>query len=301
MNASSLYVSTCRLIIQSDLDDQSSWCDLYRLVPYLRQSLSCTVCENLLIDPQTPSDNACQHHVCKQCKWGRKKLKPSCNWCFDYNIYIENIQLRILLQCYKKLCEYLMSTQIYRELAAQVDASSPRNITTSTFSLIEFIQEGAGFTDDFKSTSGLTKSAYSILPCVYTNSSTQTTSNANVKSDTPVTNNDTGIQPSNNENLLYSVMYAGNGNKITIKRKTTDMKTNDQTPTENITNKKELVVSNNILICIDIFLYKFIHKCFKEKQIPNVVCNFNIYFSILSKFSIRNNITRFLFSDIVWV
>lgn len=242
MNASSLYVSTCRLIIQSDLQDQSSWCDLYRLVPYLRQSLSCTVCENLLIDPQTPSENICQHHVCKHCKWGRKKLKPACNWCFDYNIYIENIQLRILLQCYKKLCEYLMSTQIYKHLAAQVDASPPQTVCTSTFSLIEFIQEGAGFIDDFKTTSGLTKSAYSILPCVYTSSSTQTSSNtsSNSKSDLSVTHNDTTTQSSNNDNLLYSVMYAGNGNKITIKRKTTEPKTGEQS-TENVSNKKESV------------------------------------------------------------
>lgn len=65
MNSTSLYVSTCRLVLQADSEDASTWTDLYRLVPYLRQSLSCTVCGNLLIEPFTPTDTNCQHHVCK--------------------------------------------------------------------------------------------------------------------------------------------------------------------------------------------------------------------------------------------
>jgi len=176
MNATSLYVSTTRLVIQANADDHTSWSDLYRLFPYLRQSLSCTVCDKLLIEPYTPTESSCQHHVCKSCRGGKKRLKPSCSWCKNYECYIENVQLRILLQCYKKLSEYLSSTSIYKKLT-QISTNGGTN------GLLDIIQEGAGFKDEFTSSSGLTKSAYSILPCVFTPSST-----ANVQTQTQTLN-----------------------------------------------------------------------------------------------------------------
>ncbi|KAG8034694.1 hypothetical protein G9C98_007770 [Cotesia typhae] len=225
MNATSLYVSTCRLVLQADAEDSNSWTDLYRLVPYLRQSLSCTVCSNLLIEPHTPTETNCQHHVCRGCRGGRKKLKPSCGWCKDYDKYIENVQLRILLQCYKKLCEYLTSTNIYRSLIITVssNASSNSAAVVGATSLIELIQEGTGFKDEFKSNAGLSKSAYSILPCVYTSTtSTQTQANTLQPTVDPLATSvpeSPTIRTVSNGSSIYSVMYAGSGNKITIKRK----------------------------------------------------------------------------------
>jgi len=210
MNATSLYVSTCRLVLQADAEDPNSWTDLYRLVPYLRQSLSCTVCSNLLIEPHTPTETNCQHHVCRSCRGGRKKLKPSCGWCKDYDKYIENVQLRILLQCYKKLCEYLTSTGIYRTLLLTV--TSANNATTNgapptidaTVNLMEIIQEGAGFKDEFKSNAGLSKSAYSILPCVYTSTtSTQTQAN-NIQTNEAISQNIPGMY---NKNYSLETYY----------------------------------------------------------------------------------------------
>ncbi|KAL4712722.1 hypothetical protein ACJJTC_008019 [Scirpophaga incertulas] len=233
MNATSLYVSTCRLIVLADATDKSSWTDLFRLVPYLRQSLSCTVCGNLLQEPYTPT--SCQHHVCKQCKGGRKKLKPSCTWCKDYETYVENLQLRILLQCYKKLCEYFMGTDVYKSLLEEDELTAGVNGgTVASSGLIELIQEGAGFSDDYKSTAGLSKSAYSILPCVYTNStSTQTqgastSTNSEPRSSSKDSPNSRSVS---NGSPLYSVMYAGSGNKITIKRKAVD-ETDSNSPGE---------------------------------------------------------------------
>ncbi|XP_034947600.1 E3 ubiquitin-protein ligase MSL2 [Chelonus insularis] len=225
MNATSLYVSTCRLVLQADAEDPNSWTDLYRLVPYLRQSLSCTVCSNLLIEPHTPTETNCQHHVCRGCRGGRKKLKPSCGWCKDYDKYVENVQLRILLQCYKKLCEYLTSTNIYRNLIISVSSNATSNgaAAVGATSLMELIQEGTGFKDEFKSNAGLSKSAYSILPCVYTSTtSTQTQANAVQPSSDPIPSNipeSPAIRTVSNGSSIYSVMYAGSGNKITIKRK----------------------------------------------------------------------------------
>lgn len=38
------------------------------------------------------------------------RLKPSCSWCKDHSKFIENTQLRILLQCYKRLCDFVSSS-----------------------------------------------------------------------------------------------------------------------------------------------------------------------------------------------
>ncbi|XP_041975628.1 E3 ubiquitin-protein ligase MSL2 [Aricia agestis] len=235
MNATSLYVSTCRLIVLADPTDKSSWTDLFRLVPYLRQSLSCTVCGNLLKEPYTPTNSGCQHHVCKNCKGGRKKLKPSCSWCKDYDNYNENLQLRILLQCYKKLCEYFMGTDIYKSLLEEDEIAAGLNGgTVASSGLIDLIQEGAGFSDDYKSNAGLSKSAYSILPCVYTNTtSTQTQVATNSTSSEPRQSNKDSPNSRSVSNgcPLYSVMYAGSGNKITIKRKALDETDSSHTET----------------------------------------------------------------------
>lgn len=203
----------------------SSWADLHRLVPYLRQSLSCTVCANLLVEPYTPRDSAatggCQHHVCRGCRGGRKRLKPSCSWCKDYDAYAENVLLRILLQCYKKLCAYITSTSIYRSLLA------------GGSSLVELINEGAEFKDDYKSSPGLSRSAYSILPCVYSNTtqpqvapvlSSPSPPNVQCASPQPDTlQEDEHTAPSptstvSNGSSLYSVYNIGS--KMTFKRKT---------------------------------------------------------------------------------
>jgi len=119
MNATNYYVSSTRLVMQCDPYNPSSWQDLYRLLPTLRNSLSCTVCEHLLTEPYTPEETSCEHHVCKSCKGGIKKLKPTCSWCKDYSKYSENVQLRILIQNYKKLCGYVKLTPMYNVMLRQ--------------------------------------------------------------------------------------------------------------------------------------------------------------------------------------
>lgn len=227
MNATSLYVSTSRIVFQYESGDQNL-SDLYRLIPYLRQALSCTVCGSLLIDPYTPKETQCQHHVCRKCLGGRKNLKPSCSWCRDYQKYEGNSQLRILLQCYKNLCEYIISKPMYNSMSSQ---SGMTNGTSSiSTSLSELIDEGARFQDNYKSNSGLLKSAYSMLPCVYSNNSvTQTLQNSSitttitnkateVNEPRPTVSHSAPVKTVSNGSALYSVMYAGTGNKITIKR-----------------------------------------------------------------------------------
>eukprot|EP00090_Calanus_glacialis_P025182 TRINITY_DN39232_c0_g1_i1.p1 TRINITY_DN39232_c0_g1~~TRINITY_DN39232_c0_g1_i1.p1 ORF type:complete len:340 (-),score=109.56 TRINITY_DN39232_c0_g1_i1:121-1140(-) len=121
MNATNYYVSTTRLVLQGDPDNPSTWQDLYRMLPTLRNSLSCTVCDLLLVEPYTPDETSCEHHVCKSCKGGVKTLRPTCSWCKDYTKYNENVQLRILIQNYKKLCGLIKITRMWGHIMRQGD------------------------------------------------------------------------------------------------------------------------------------------------------------------------------------
>lgn len=138
------------------------------------------------MEPHTPAELNCQHHVCRGCVGERKKLKPSCAACKDYNRYVENTQLRMLLQCYKSICEYIKTKPFFGEIRKQATGNASLNgISVVTMmgsggaasgnsqpisvpsNLFELIEEGAQFQDNYRCSSGLTKSAYSILPCIY--------------------------------------------------------------------------------------------------------------------------------------
>ncbi|XP_066157914.1 E3 ubiquitin-protein ligase MSL2 isoform X1 [Euwallacea fornicatus] len=215
MNSTNLYVTTTQIILKSDPLNPQSWQDLYRLIPYLRNSLCCVVCSMLLVDPLTPTDAHCQHHLCRKCKGGRKKIKPQCESCKDCNEYSENRGLRILMQMYKRMCITLMHSPIFKCISMQATKPSP-GFERGATNLIQLIKEGAIFEDAYESRGGLPKSTYSILPCIYTNSScpqSQTISQpSQVEHSKPV-------QVNNQNKSLYSVVYPGSGNKITIKRK----------------------------------------------------------------------------------
>lgn len=53
------------------------------------------------------------------------RLKPSCSWCKDYSKFIENIQLRILLQCYKRLALYIKRSDISKRWANLQTSNTP--------------------------------------------------------------------------------------------------------------------------------------------------------------------------------
>ncbi|XP_073704945.1 E3 ubiquitin-protein ligase MSL2a [Garra rufa] len=105
VNATALYVSACRSLLQCDPKDPETYGGLFNVLPFFRDSLSCLVCGNLLQDPVAPKNSTCQHYVCKGCKGKKMLLKPSCSWCKDYELFEENKQLQILIDCYRNLCE----------------------------------------------------------------------------------------------------------------------------------------------------------------------------------------------------
>lgn len=274
MNAISLYVSTSRLVLQNDSSD-SNLLDLYRLLPYLRQSLSCKSCGNLLMIPYSLNSAKCQHYVCKVCIDERRSMKSQCTWCYDKQNFVENRQMRILLQCYKSLCEHIIMTPLYQQIRNSY--GNEQFVPTSVSNIAELIEEGAKFEDDFSTAGGLTKSAISILPFVCSNPSNVTSSHNNVapKYVVPMQSapqhiitapplfttppksveNDTGpttihvpqnqspqANPITSASNVYSVLYTGSGNKITIKRKSDG---NSLIPTSPIT--QSTLPLNNII------------------------------------------------------
>ncbi|XP_030072219.1 E3 ubiquitin-protein ligase MSL2 isoform X1 [Microcaecilia unicolor] len=124
VNATALYISASRLVLNYDPEDPQSFTEINKLLPYFRQSLSCCVCGNLLEDPIAPTNSTCQHYVCKTCKGKKMMMKPSCSWCKDYDQFEENKQLSILVSCYKKLYEYITQTSLARDILDAVDSSA---------------------------------------------------------------------------------------------------------------------------------------------------------------------------------
>ncbi|XP_068160195.1 E3 ubiquitin-protein ligase MSL2b [Antennarius striatus] len=123
VNATSLYLSASRSVLQCDPRDPRALAELCKLLPFFRQSLSCLVCGNLLQDPIAPTNSSCQHYVCRGCRGQRMQLKPSCSWCKDYSRFEENKQLSLLVHCYRKLCLYITQSPLASHIASAASDS----------------------------------------------------------------------------------------------------------------------------------------------------------------------------------
>lgn len=64
-NCTNLYLQVCQTFLTSDPDKVSSYEDLYRLLPWLRQSLTCCVCADVAVKPMSSTNSHCQHFICK--------------------------------------------------------------------------------------------------------------------------------------------------------------------------------------------------------------------------------------------
>ncbi|CAG2111424.1 unnamed protein product [Medioppia subpectinata] len=194
MNALSLYVTTCRMIFQSSCQDMGAWADINRLVLYLRQALTCCVCGQLLTVPMSSTISSCQHHVCKACVGGKMRLKPSCSWCKDHSKFVENTQLRILLQCYRNVCQFMMSADLHHKWGDLTSGSA----SGTNMSFAELLEEGAQLDDKYSFSEPPSLRGYSR----------STTGNARI--------NARNGQMANNSNINTNSMNNSNNNKITI-------------------------------------------------------------------------------------
>lgn len=144
MNALSFYLSTSKYVMQANFADRETWSELYRYLPYLRQALLCCVCRNIVKDPMGPNHKVCQHFVCKECVDKPMTIKPQCSWCKKRECYEDATQLKMVVSCFKKLCEYIMNSPIGRDLQ-QIDDNGEKD------SLINILQEGVDFDDEYVS------------------------------------------------------------------------------------------------------------------------------------------------------
>lgn len=101
------------------------------------------------------SVNKCPHFLCQTCVGGKNRIKPSCNWCKHRNHMMINVQLRLLVQNYKRLCEYLhhiLFNQNSLTLAAICSITSDSSISFESASpqtLYQLIREGCDLSDTF--------------------------------------------------------------------------------------------------------------------------------------------------------
>ena len=117
MSATILYVQACKFMLVPDEHTPSMWEELFSLLPKLRQSLSCRVCRGLLVDPF--GSLCCEHYVCRGCLKKKRSLNPGCRWCQNLDKLVEEKQIRIVLACYKKFCEYISESSAVRNMQVQ--------------------------------------------------------------------------------------------------------------------------------------------------------------------------------------
>ncbi|KAM8833344.1 E3 ubiquitin-protein ligase MSL2-like [Synchiropus picturatus] len=123
VNATALYVSASRAVLQCDPRQPHTFSDMYSLLPFFRQSLACLVCGKLLQDPISTTHPECEHYVCLACKGQKMRIRTSCNRCKDYSSFQENKQLSLLVQCYRKLCLFVTHSPLLQSISSQVDGS----------------------------------------------------------------------------------------------------------------------------------------------------------------------------------
>ncbi|EDO37909.1 predicted protein [Nematostella vectensis] len=112
MNATTLYVEACKCMLYFNSENPSKWDDLLQLLPRLRQSLSCRVCRGLVVDPF--GSQSCLHYVCRGCLRKKRALNPGCRWCLNLDKLVEDRQTKIVLACYRKLCEFLTESTVVK-------------------------------------------------------------------------------------------------------------------------------------------------------------------------------------------
>ncbi|XP_027855845.1 E3 ubiquitin-protein ligase MSL2a [Xiphophorus couchianus] len=123
VDATALYVSATRAVLRCDPLQPQTFAEMYKQLPFFRQSLACLVCGKLLEDPISPTHPECQHYVCLGCKGQKMQIRLSCNRCKDYSCFQENKQLSLLVQCYRRLCLYITHSPLLKSISSHVGGS----------------------------------------------------------------------------------------------------------------------------------------------------------------------------------
>lgn len=139
--------------MSANAEDKSSWHEIFKYLPSLRQMVSCCVCGKIAYRPQGPDHNVCLHFVCEGCKGGKMRLKPSCGWCKDHEAFVENKKVRILINCFKRLCLFISSSALGHEIL-NASVNGQRNEADK---ILKILEEVGSFEDDMTLTPPLSK------------------------------------------------------------------------------------------------------------------------------------------------
>ena len=104
---------------------ESDLADLFQLLPYLRQLLTCCACAGLLEDAMISL--VCGHCYCYQCQFRTPLLKIQCRQCRERRGLVIETQIRLLVNCYKRMCHILASELNQNPLIFEIKGADPVN------------------------------------------------------------------------------------------------------------------------------------------------------------------------------
>jgi zinc RING finger of MSL2 len=116
LNPLNLYIRCSRLVFSvkpcQEWDDYQEFEEILR---NLYESCLCFSCKKLLVDPVVPKKHhfSCQHRVCLDCIGKKRSTPTNCKMCSDYTLFEKSHQTKLILRCFKELCELVNSSWIY--------------------------------------------------------------------------------------------------------------------------------------------------------------------------------------------
>ncbi|CAO1363484.1 unnamed protein product [Diamesa hyperborea] len=235
MDPLKLYIQCSRLVFSVEkCEVWNDYDDFKTNFKSLFENLCCISCTKLIRDPCSPKRKnltSCHHRVCLECI-GKKRPSQisSCKMCTDYTLFEKDQSIKLVLICLKDLCEYIKQSWIYDYIKKQPQSDSVDCVNSELLvNILQMIEMGA----NYGKTSEIKKELINIVvnkqsvsvpyssqtfPSISQSPTSITTKNTiaplKIQYSSALTSPTVVSQPQ-----IYSVMYTGSGNKITLKRK----------------------------------------------------------------------------------
>lgn len=107
-------------------------------------SVLCRNCNSLLIEPVIPKkqNKSCQHRVCLDCIGIKRSSTIDCKMCSDYTLFEKSQSTKLLLNCFRELCELVRSSWIYDYIQRRTNHDTGQ---CESPSLTEIIDSGINY------------------------------------------------------------------------------------------------------------------------------------------------------------
>ncbi|CAO1312564.1 unnamed protein product [Diamesa serratosioi] len=215
MDPLKLYIQCSRLVFSVEkCEVWNDYDDFKTNFKSLFENLCCISCTKLIRDPCSPKRKnltSCHHRVCLECI-GKKRPSQisSCKMCTDYTLFEKDQSIKLVLICLKDLCEYIKQSWIYDYIRKQPQRDSVDCVNSELLlNIHQMIEMGA----NYGKTSEIKKELINIVV------NKQSVSVPYSSQTFPCISPLSPVSPIINNPQIYSVMYTGSGNKITLKRK----------------------------------------------------------------------------------